>query len=143
MHPLTPDYSLLAVALLLCIAGIWERFADKRKRREHQQWIDAAVKTEGVVSRLSERKDYSGPSDSYDNIAVQSVPIVRFRAANGHEYEIDGPDGIGEIGTRVAVAYNPNLPSDARTLATGRYRGGCGFILIAIGLILAIKAMMA
>lgn len=101
------------------------------------------MKTEGVVSRIAERKDYSGPRDSYDNISVIEVPIVRFRASNGHDYELDGPSGIGEVGAKVAVAYNPDLPSDARALATNAYRGGCGFILIVIGLALAVKAMVA
>ncbi|HEX7708802.1 MAG TPA: DUF3592 domain-containing protein [Thermoanaerobaculia bacterium] len=140
---MTPDYSLLGVGVLLCVAGIWERFTDKRKRRENLQWIDSAVRTEGVISRVSERKDYSGHRDTYDNIATLAVPIVRFRAADGHDYEFDGPNGLGEVGAKVSVAYNPDLPSDARAIATTGYRGGCGFILIAIGLALAAKAMFA
>lgn len=140
---MSPDYSLLAFGLLLCITGIWESIATKRKQQEHLRWVARAAKAEGVVSRISQRKDYSGPSDSYDNISVDPVPIVRFRAADGLEYEFDGPNKIGEVGTPVPVAYNRELPSDARAVATTGYRGGCGFILLAIGLALAVKAVIA
>lgn len=140
---MTPDYWLLAVGLVLCVAGISENVFAGRKRRADRRWLDSAVKTEGVVSRTVERKDYSGPSDSYGNISVAEVPIVRFRASNGHEYEIDAPSEVGGVGAKVPVAYNPDLPSDARALAPNVYRGGCGYILLLIGLGLAVKAMLA
>lgn len=141
---MTPDLSLLGVALVLCVAGVWERVAWKRRSAEDRRWVEAAVRTEGVVSRLVDRKDHSGPRDSNDNIAIHEVPVVRFRAASGQEYEIDGPNGMkGEIGRKVPVAYNPDLPSDACVLLPAAYRGGCGFILIAIGLALALKAIVA
>jgi hypothetical protein len=47
-----PDLSLLVVAALIFIAGILERIFDGRHRREQAVWVEAAAKTEGVVSRV-------------------------------------------------------------------------------------------
>ena len=39
------------------------------------------------------------------------TPVVRFRAANNIEYDIDAPEAPREVGTEVEVAYDPALPS--------------------------------
>lgn len=137
---MTVDYTSFVFGLVLCALGVWEAVVARRKRRRDQQWLDAAVTTEGVIWRTVERKDYSGPSDSFDNIQVSDVRMVRFRTPDGQEYECDAPPSSGNVGDKIAVIYNPAQPSDARVPNRNAYRGGCGYILFALGLFLAYRA---
>lgn len=136
---MAPDFVTLGFGLVLCVLGVWEAVASRRKRRREREWFEAAVKTEGTIWRIVERKDYSGPRDSYDNIQTSDVRVVRFRTPDGQEYECDAP-GDGNVGDKRTVAYNPALPSDARVPNLNGYRGGCGWILFAVGIYFTFQA---
>ena len=43
-----------------------------------------------------------------------TVPIVRFRAYNNVEYEIEAPEAPKEVGAAFQVAYDPAQPSGGR-----------------------------
>jgi hypothetical protein len=135
-----PDVSLLLVAAVLFAAGILERFFDTRQRRRDRQWIDGASRTEGVVSRIITRESYSSFSERTE---ITVTPVVLFRAPNGVQYEFEAKTGVGGVGSKVVVAFNPALPSDAREIppeSSHHYRGGCGFILMLVAVALAVKA---
>jgi hypothetical protein len=113
---------------------MWWR--ERKAHREHVAWCAAATKVEGAVSRLGTRDHLSRnkPTDD-DNISI--VPVVRFRAANNVDYEIDCRDAPRTIGAPVAVAYDPALPSSARAVARVP-RIGCAAIALLIGVALAV-----
>ena len=137
---MTPDYSLLGVATVLFVLGVLERVYDKRHRAEKDAWFHGKVKTVGVVSRIIERETYSSITE---RTSVSHSPVVLYRTPNGVAYEFEPETAVGEVGSKVPMAYDPKLPSDAREFpseASHHYRGGCGFILVALAVGLAIKS---
>jgi hypothetical protein len=83
---------------------------------------------------------YSSVTERHE---VDEIPVVKFRAPNGAEYEFDAETSVGKVGSKVTVAFNPQLPSDAREIppeSSHHYRGGCGFILMLVAIGLAVKA---
>ena len=128
------DPSLIAVGAASCgLATIWW-WSERKAHRAHVTWTVNAVKADGVVSRLARRRHLSRnePTTS-DNLSM--VPIVRFRAADGVEYEIDAPDAPRTIGAAVPVGYELASPSSARPLQRTR-RLGCAAFLLVVGIAL-------
>lgn len=66
---------------------------------------------------------------------VSIVPVVRFRAADGIEYEIDAPDAPAKIGSVVQVAYESMQPSGARAISRTP-KIGCAILLFVVGVAL-------
>ena len=75
------------------------------------------------------------------SLNVRAVAVVRFTAANGVEYEIDAPDVAREIGTRIPIAYDPLLPSDARAIEQ-RPKIGCAVVLLLAGIALIVAGLL-
>lgn len=134
------DVSLVATGGVACTiaAAVW--YVAIREQRRHREWCAKGVKAQGVVSRLSTRGHLSRnePTDS-DNIS--EVPIVRFRAANGVEYEIDAPDAPRKVGTPVEVAYEPASPSSGRAVERVP-KIGCAVVVLVIGIALVIAGLL-
>lgn len=118
--------------------GFW--IAERKARRAHEAWCATAARADGVVSRLGLRGHYSRnpPTDEDRN---WYIPVVRFRAADGAEYEFDAEGTRAKVGARVRVAYEPALPSNARALERPG-RMGCAAILLAAGLALLITGLV-
>jgi len=124
---------LLIGAILCAIAVIlWIRI--ERDLRAHRDWCAHAAKADGVVARIGQREWLSRNKPASDD-RVLAVPVVRFRAKNGGEYEFDAPDAPGEVGAAVEVAYDPEVPSTARTVVMLR-RGGCVAVMFVAGVVL-------
>ncbi len=113
------DTSLLATGAVTLAAGAVFGWVAIRTQREHRQWCSERTRAEGVVSRFTERhrpglsEGADGRSNDPESL---SVAVVRFRATNGVEYEIDSPEGPMELGAVVAVAYDPAQPADGRAV---------------------------
>lgn len=75
------------------------------------------------------------PSDP----GTRTVAVVRFRALNGVEYEIDAPEAPHRISDVIAVAYDPVLPSGDRAVARTP-RVGRTAIFLLIGVIALVAA---
>jgi hypothetical protein len=106
--------------------------------REHRQWCARGTRAEGVVSRLVERRGHGLSEDAAGmptDAAATTVPVVRFRTADGLEYEIDAPDAPTEIGSRVEIAFEPGQPSAARAVERPP-KIGCAVVLLAVGIVL-------
>jgi hypothetical protein len=88
-----------------------------------------------VVSRIGRRGWYSRNEPTGDDDNVSTVPVVRFRAANGVEYEFDADDAPSRVGAAVPVAYDPALPSTAR-IEVQRRKLGCVMFALVVGLML-------
>jgi hypothetical protein len=132
------DPSLIAVGATSCGLSLIFGAVSWKAHREHRAWCARGIRAEGVVSRLAERRrtglseDASGmPADP----AAALVPVVRFRAANGIEYEIDAPDAPAQIGAAVQVAYEAAEPSGARAVERP-LKIGCVVFLLVAGLLL-------
>lgn len=134
------DTSLVAVgATAVALSTVFGWIAIKRQL-EHRAWCARGSKAEGVVSRLAERRRQGLSEDASGTPtgrAVSMVSIVRFRAANGVEYEIDAPEAPLEIGCVVQVAYVPALPSEARAIERTP-KVGCAAFLLVVGVILVV-----
>src|SRR5688572_2636419 len=111
------DASLIGAGVAICAAGAIFGGIALKVQRDHRRWCEGKARVKGVVSRLAERRgqglseDASGmPTDA----AGVVTRVVRFRAANKIEYEIDAPEAPRELGTEVEVAYDPALPSGGR-----------------------------
>ena len=130
-----PDTSLIAIGAASCAfaAFLWHK--ETKTHREHAAWCDAHTKADGVVSRIATRNHLSRNPLTSDEEKVYAVPVVRFRAANGVEYEVDASDSHHKEGTPLQVAYDPALPSDGRVVARTK-KIGCAVILLAIGVFL-------
>ena len=115
------DGSLAGAGAVVCAVGVVTAWIAVKTQREHRRWCVGKARAIGVVSRISARRtgglseDAGGGSADPAQIAT---PVVRFRAANGVEYEIDAVEAPQEVGAVVEVAYDPALPSGGR--AVGR-----------------------
>jgi hypothetical protein len=131
-----PDTSLVAIGAAACAfaAFLWRK--ETKTHHEHVAWCDAHTKADGVVSRISLRGHHSRNPPGFDDHGW-SVPVVRFRAANGVEYEVDASDSHHKEGTPLEVAYDPALPSGGRVVARTK-KIGCAGVLLAIGVFLIV-----
>ncbi len=96
-----------------------------------------------MVSRFAERYRpglSEGADGTSNDPGAVSVAVVRFRAANGIEYEIDSPEGPMELGAVVSVAYDPALPSDGRAVDRTP-KIAFAVLLLALGAILIAVAL--
>lgn len=128
---------VIGVALLFLAAFFW--FTEAKKKREHQKWCASRVTTEGVVSRIALRGHYSKNAPTSDE-KKWSVPIVRFRASDGVEYEIDAANVRRRVGIAVMVAYDPASPSSGLPVAYTP-KVGCSIVLAVIGIVLIVKGI--
>ena len=123
------------------MAGLGFWVAEVREQRSHLKKMATAARARGVVSRIAIRgwlsKNEPTEMDLNDAEKVSKVPVVRFRAHDGAEYEFDAPDAPMTIGSEVDVAYDPEIPSSAQ-LPVRQRKPGCAIILLALGLALII-----
>lgn len=132
------DTSLVAVGATACALSVVFGWIAIKVHREHRAWCDRGMKADGVVSRLAERRGAGLSEDAVGTPSAPSVflmPVVRFRAANGIDYEIDAPDAPKEIGCVVKVAYEPAQPSGARAVSRPP-KIGCAVVLFVVGVML-------
>ncbi|GMU63738.1 MAG: hypothetical protein AMXMBFR36_00120 [Acidobacteriota bacterium] len=94
---------------------------------------------DGVVSRLVQRRSSGGLSEDAAGMptdpASTTIPVLRFRALDDLEYEIDAPEAPSEVGAVVAIAYDPALPSAGRAVERTP-KIGCALLLLLVGAIL-------
>ena len=122
----------LIFGLITCAIGVAVTIAEIRKKRAADAWFARAARTQGLVYRFNEVKTYNHLTDqSPHGMTIEHV--VRYRAANKIEYEIKADSPV-KLGDTVEVAYNPDLPSDAKLVQEARFRMGCGFFIIAVGI---------
>ena len=130
---------LIGGAVVFVIALLVRR-SETRENRERTEWLARATKTTGTVARYRNR-EVTGRSGSVDSHRIERVPVVSFRAANGSEYEFEPDDAAFKVGQEVAVAYEPEQPSNARVMTTPS-KIGCWMILMAIAIGLVIRAFL-
>ena len=133
------DESLVWTGAVVAAAGAVFGWVALKVQREHRQWCEDKPRAEGVVSRLARRRrqglseDASGtPTGNVDVL----VPIVRFRAANSIEYEIEAQEAPMEVGAAFQVAYDPELPSGGRGVERVP-KVGIPIFLLVVGIVLA------
>ena len=133
------DVSILIVAGIVFAIGAGTWLYSIKVHRAHVAWLEGKTRAIGTVTRLSRRyiRAADGPGDEE---SVSKVPIVKFRAANGGEYEVDAPDAPATIGAEVEVAYDPALPSDGRGVVRVK-KVGCSVMLIVIAAALVVVAL--
>jgi len=132
------DSSLVVVGAVVCAAAAVFGWVAVKVQREHRQWCAGKARVDGVISRLAERRGQGlseGASGMSTDPVYLSVAVVRFRAANGLEYEIDAPEAPRQIGTVVEVAYDPALPSGGRGVERTP-KIGPSVVLLAVGAVL-------
>lgn len=145
-----PDTAVLVIGASACAlsAVVWRKA--KKTHHQHEAWCSARAKTDGIVSRVGIRGHLSrnpptegGLSFSDDSLTqnARAVAVVRFTASNGVEYEIDAPEVALEVGTRIPVAYDPALPSDARVVQHTP-KIGCAVILLLAGTALIVAGWL-
>ena len=109
-------------------AGVVTGLIALKAQRDHRMWCEARTRVDGTVSRIAKRRRY-GLSEDAGGIDTGNVdrlvPIVRFRAANNVEYEIEAPEAPMEVGAIVAVAYDPAQPSGGRGVARAPSATAC------------------
>lgn len=81
------------------------------------------------------RRGYHSRNEPTSSSRFVTVPVVRFRAANGAEYEFDAPGVPKKVGEKVQIGYDAKLPSTAQVVGAAR-QAGCAMVLGAIGLAL-------
>jgi hypothetical protein len=120
-------FGLMAITL-----GVIVTVVELRKKRAAEAWLARAVRTEGLAYRSNVVETYNHMTDgSQHGQAV--VQVVKYRAANRIEYEIPGGTLV-KLGETVEVAYNPDLPSDAKLVQEARSPFGCGLLIVAVGI---------
>ncbi len=120
-------FGLMAITL-----GVIVTIVEFRRKRVADAWLARATRVEGLAYRSNEVETYNHMSDNFAH-GTATVHHVKYRAANKIEYEI--PAGsLVKLGDTVEVAYNPDLPSDAKLVQEARYKVGCGFVIIVVGI---------
>ena len=134
------DTSLIAVGATACgLATVFAWIALK-VQREHRRFCARGMRADGVVSRLGQRRGQSLSEDAMGNSTGTryiTVPVVRFRAANGSDYEIDAPEAPMTVGAPVQVAYEPAQPSGGRAVDRTP-KIGCAVVLLVLGVVLVV-----
>lgn len=126
--------ALSIIGAVLVLLAIVMLIHAERVHRAHVRWCATASRAEGVVSRVGRRHWHSRNEPTSDD-RLTTVAVVRFRAANGVEYEFDGRDAPKQAGAQVEVAYDPASPSTAHAVARTR-RYGCIVMMVIAGLAL-------
>ena len=128
------DTSLLGTGIFLAAFGVVTGAIALKVQRDHRLWCAGKTRVTGVVSRLAQRRTNarSGPSQ-------RLVPMVRFRATNGVEYEVEADEIEREVGIPVEIAYDPALPSDGRAVKRVP-KVGLPVLMILFGVVLAAVA---
>ncbi|HET7705674.1 MAG TPA: DUF3592 domain-containing protein [Thermoanaerobaculia bacterium] len=122
----------LIFGLMAITVGVIVTIVELRRKRSADAWLARAARTQGVAYRENEVETYNHMSDSFAH-GTATVYHVKYRAANNIEYEI--PAGsLVKLGETVEVAYNPDLPSDAKLVQEAKYRMGCGVVIILVGI---------
>ncbi len=138
------DSALVAVGAVAFAAATVFGWSALRAQRAHARWCESHTKAEGVVSRLVQRRVNGGLSeDAMGNSTSPTkatIPVVRFRALNGVEYEIDAPEVPHQVGAVVAIAYDPALPSGGRAVVRVPKIGCAVPLLIAGAILVAVGA---
>ena len=135
-----PDTTFLVVAAAAFAAAALTWRSQRRQRFEHEEFCAAAARTTGVISRIGRRGYHSrNPPTSSDK--VHTVAVVRFKAHDGVEYEIDAPGAPKTPGLSVEVAYDPEMPSTARLVAQ-RGHAGCTIVFLLAALAAAVAAFV-
>ena len=133
------DDSLFWTGVGLAGAGVVTGLIALKVQRDHRKWCEARTRVDGMVSRIAKRRRY-GLSEDAGGIDTGNVdrlvPIVRFRAANNVEYEIEAPEAPMEVGAIVAVAYDPAQPSGGRGVARAP-KVLLPILMLAFGVVLA------
>ncbi|HEX2121943.1 MAG TPA: DUF3592 domain-containing protein [Thermoanaerobaculia bacterium] len=111
-----------AVALLGCLLTL-RAFA--RSTRRDREWFAGKVIVSGTVTKCKETEDFDYWS------------TVEYRARDGRPYQLTGDFKRfrpSDIGTAVEIAYDRNLPSEARLVEKPEERSIAGdlFLLLAI-----------
>ena len=128
------DESLVWTGAVVAAAGAAFGWIAIKAQREHREWCRERTKVEGVVSRLVRR-----PSRGSRTSGGVETPVVRFRATNNVEYEVDAPEAPRDAGSVVEVAYDPAMPSGGRAvprtpkLAAPVFLLVVGAILVGVG----------
>lgn len=134
-----PDTSLIATGGTAAALGLVFAIASWKSQRDHNAWTRDKTRARGVVSRIGLRGHLSRNKPTFDDGGL-AVPVVRFTAENGADYEIDAGDAPHRVGAEVEVAYDPALPSDGRMVARTP-KIGCAAVLLAIGVALVIAGL--
>jgi hypothetical protein len=121
----------LIFGLIVIAIGVIVTVTELRRKRAAEAWLARAARAEGLVYRFNEVETYNHISDNFQH-GKKKVHIVKYRAANKIEYEIQAKSPT-KLGSTVEVAYNPDLPSDAKLVQEAQYKMGCGFVLLAVG----------
>jgi len=122
----------LIFGLITCAIGVAVTIAEIRKKRAADAWFARAARAQGLVYRFNEVETYNHLSD-HNQHGTAIVHHVKYRAANKIEYEIPAGSRV-KLGDTVEVAYNPDLPSDAKLVQEAHFRMGCGFLILAAGI---------
>jgi hypothetical protein len=122
------------------VLGLLVRRSEGRENRERAEWLARATKTTGTIARYRSR-EATGRGGSFDSHRIERIPVVLFRAANGADYEFEPDDRAFKVGQQVAVAYEPEQPSNARVI-TAPSKIGCWMILMVIAIGLVIRALL-
>jgi Protein of unknown function (DUF3592) len=121
----------LIFGLIVITIGVIVTITELRRKRAAEAWLARAARAEGLVYRFNEVETYNHMSEGFTH-GKAKIHIVKYRAANKIEYEIQAKSAT-KLGSTVEVAYNPDLPSDAKLVQEAQYRMGCGFVLLAVG----------
>ena len=136
------DDSLFWTGVVVAAAGAVFGGIAIKVQREHRQWCEGKTRVQGVVSRLARRHRQGLPEDASGNSTGNTdllIPMVRFRATNNIEYEVEAPEAPREVGVVFEVAYDPALPSYGRgvervpKIAIPIFLLVLGAVLVAVG----------
>jgi hypothetical protein len=115
----TPADIALGLISAIVIAILFRRHA-RRKRDEHESWVNAHSQVIGVIDRI---KVHEGAENT------SYTPVIVYTAAKGQRYEIDGESSgfpTPAVGSEVAIAYDEALPSTARLVDPPSWTGEMG-----------------
>lgn len=122
----------LIFGLMAITAGVIVTIVELRRKRAADAWLASASRAEGLVYRVNEVETYNHMSDNFAH-GKATIHIVKYRAANRIEYEIP-TDLATTVGSTLEVAYNPDLPSDAKVVQEAKYKMGCGAFIVLVGI---------
>jgi hypothetical protein len=121
------DVTFLVLGSLALAFALGAAFAESRAAPRHRTLTERWTRAQGTVSRISNPYHLSRNRPRSGD-RKRTVPVVRFRASDGVEYEFDDHCAPRQVGASVEIAYDPTLPSGAR-VANRRSGWGCAMIL--------------
>ena len=137
------DTSLLYTGMVLAGVGLVTGGIALKVQWDHKRWCAKRPRLKGMVSRIAERRAQGLSEDAAGfstGTHYRAVPVVRFQAPNGVEYEIDADEAPNEIGAEVEVAYDPAQPSGARAVQRVPKIGLCIPLIVVGGALAAYAA---